>query len=343
MTPDGGDDIVADRCAARRRWRDNVKGLRRMSIAVPITLLAAVPHRADGAAAVITGAAAAGTVALWLAWRAGAFRGGTAVGPVRFDERDTLLSFLVRLCAAVACTFFAAAVLYGLMPRHLPTRQRQMAAGMLAGVFTFFAVVATAAARPGGLRRLGLSRSGIARGLLTGAAGTAVVTPWLLCLMVSIDTLRRHFFPDTHAEHEVFALWRQSTVEPWFRALLLIAPGVVAPLAEEALCRGLLQTALGRLFSRGSLRAEGLARRAAGQAPLPVPDGRARWLAIATTSLLFALMHQPVFIQPPIFALSMALGYVYERTGNLWACIFMHALFNVCQFALFLLVVSAGG
>jgi len=30
----------------------------------------------------------------------------------------------------------------------------------------------------------------------------------------------------------------------------------------------------------------------------------------------------------PIFALSRLLGYMYERTGNLWVSVLMHAMFN---------------
>jgi membrane protease YdiL (CAAX protease family) len=41
----------------------------------------------------------------------------------------------------------------------------------------------------------------------------------------------------------------------------------------------------------------------------------------------------------PIFLLSLGLGYVYERTGNLWSAIFMHLFFNAAQFTLFLFAV----
>ena len=30
----------------------------------------------------------------------------------------------------------------------------------------------------------------------------------------------------------------------------------------------------------------------------------------------------------PIFTLSLCLGYMYERTGNLWVTVLMHAMFN---------------
>jgi membrane protease YdiL (CAAX protease family) len=51
------------------------------------------------------------------------------------------------------------------------------------------------------------------------------------------------------------------------------------------------------------------------------------WLAIVITSLAFALLH-PAWSWPAIFVLAIGLGYLYERTGNLWAPITVHLLFN---------------
>ena len=39
---------------------------------------------------------------------------------------------------------------------------------------------------------------------------------------------------------------------------------------------------------------------------------------------------------PPIFLLALCLGYAYERTGNLWTTITMHALFNTTCTLLFI-------
>ena len=39
-------------------------------------------------------------------------------------------------------------------------------------------------------------------------------------------------------------------------------------------------------------------------------------------------MHEHWSIRIPIFALSLCFGYMYERTGNLWVPMFMHAMFN---------------
>ena len=57
---------------------------------------------------------------------------------------------------------------------------------------------------------------------------------------------------------------------------------------------------------------------------------------LLAASILFALVH-PLPTFPPIFFLSLCLGYVYERTGNLWASIFIHAIFNGSQIALTML------
>jgi len=61
-----------------------------------------------------------------------------------------------------------------------------------------------------------------------------------------------------------------------------------------------------------------------------------RWAAVLLASLLFAGVHA-YWMFPPIFLLALALGYLYERTGSLWACIAVHALFNGSQTALFLM------
>jgi membrane protease YdiL (CAAX protease family) len=57
-----------------------------------------------------------------------------------------------------------------------------------------------------------------------------------------------------------------------------------------------------------------------------------RWTAILLTSILFALVHNAgassLWMLPPLFLLSVCIGYAYERTGTLWVPIFTHAAFN---------------
>jgi membrane protease YdiL (CAAX protease family) len=56
---------------------------------------------------------------------------------------------------------------------------------------------------------------------------------------------------------------------------------------------------------------------------------RSGLVAIIVTSLVFAGMHGPQWPAPiALFVLSVAIGYVYYRTGSLLAAICMHATFN---------------
>ncbi len=61
---------------------------------------------------------------------------------------------------------------------------------------------------------------------------------------------------------------------------------------------------------------------------------RSRWIAILITAAIFAGVHYmvtPGYDEwfPSLFFLGVALGYIYERTGNIWTDITMHACFNL--------------
>jgi membrane protease YdiL (CAAX protease family) len=53
------------------------------------------------------------------------------------------------------------------------------------------------------------------------------------------------------------------------------------------------------------------------------------------TSALFAGVHAP-WTWPPIFLLSLCLGWAYEQSGNLWASVAVHAAFNTISTIIFL-------
>jgi membrane protease YdiL (CAAX protease family) len=53
------------------------------------------------------------------------------------------------------------------------------------------------------------------------------------------------------------------------------------------------------------------------------------WIAGACVSAaIFGLAHLQLDVFVPLFALGIALAWVYKRTGSLWTCIAFHALFN---------------
>lgn len=97
----------------------------------------------------------------------------------------------------------------------------------------------------------------------------------------------------------------------WMRAYLGGFAVVIAPVAEEFVFRGLLY-------------------------PLIKQYGRPR-LALFSVSFLFALIHLdlPTFL--PLFALALALTWLYEKTDCLLAPMLLHALFNLANLTLLLL------
>ena len=162
-----------------------------------------------------------------------------------------------------------------------------------------------------GLRRgMGLSsRHWIFDSLRAVFAYLAVIPICVGLLYLSIQLLP----PNLRETHPAIKSIQQMNTA--WRAVVVFSLVVMAPLGEEIFFRGLMQSMLRRF--------------------LPKP-----WIAIILTSIMFAFIHwnTPQNI-PALFALSIVLGYNYERTGRLWTPIFIHAIFNAISISLVLLYI----
>jgi membrane protease YdiL (CAAX protease family) len=96
----------------------------------------------------------------------------------------------------------------------------------------------------------------------------------------------------------------------WARVYLGVFAVVLAPVAEEFVFRGILYPFIKQLGYH-----------------------RLAWLGV---SFVFALIHLNGAIFLPLFALALALTWLYEKTDNLLAPITAHALFNAVNFTLLL-------
>ncbi|NCA81907.1 MAG: CPBP family intramembrane metalloprotease [Opitutae bacterium] len=104
--------------------------------------------------------------------------------------------------------------------------------------------------------------------------------------------------------------------DPWTRAGFIFFAVGIAPLAEEALFRGIL---------------------------LPLLIRRTGAVAgLALTTLGFAALHADLGTFVPLAVFSVALSLAYARTGTLWVPIAMHALFNSVNLGLLLALDRAG-
>jgi membrane protease YdiL (CAAX protease family) len=162
---------------------------------------------------------------------------------------------------------------------------------------------------------LGFSAKYVLPGLERALLGILIVLPLVLLAALLTERLIQpqkdlvhDYLKKLAAHHEL--LWR---------SLILFSVIVVAPITEELMFRGCLQTVLLGWINQ-------------------LLGGRwqnwMRWSAVVLCSLMFAWAHD-WWSRPPIFVLSLCLGFAYERTGNLWTAIFIHSIFNTVEITIF--------
>jgi membrane protease YdiL (CAAX protease family) len=95
------------------------------------------------------------------------------------------------------------------------------------------------------------------------------------------------------------------------RIMIVFVAVVIAPLLEEMIFRGFVQTTI-RSF---------------------INIRNSAWPAIAASSVFFAIMHADPAHWPALFVLGVCLGYSYEKSGSLFRPIFIHLFFNASSVA----------
>ncbi|MCG8377554.1 MAG: CPBP family intramembrane metalloprotease, partial [Chlorobiales bacterium] len=155
-----------------------------------------------------------------------------------------------------------------------------------------------------GLKGLGIRLRGLGRDFVFAAINLLAVWPLVMVMILAVTLIGRLYSGDTFQIDPHPGL-EQIVQNPngLLAAVVMIMAIVIAPLSEELVFRGILQSLV------------------ASYTQIP-------WLAIGVTSLIFAMVHGDPTHWPPLFALSMGIGYSYEKSGSLWRPIFMHALFN---------------
>lgn len=312
-------------------------------------------------------------VSLAAAWWAGVFRRGSIVGPARLSEREPLAilvlvmacTFVIWMMVQILCVAAGASVRGAstapattaptFESKFVISPKTMALASSLPGLIgAAVMLVAHAVLRRDGSRKLGVALSQLPRGILYGLVGSVIMVP-LVFLSAELTELAWRAVHYTHpTEHELLHVMGEAK---GLTVVVLIASAVlIAPIFEEMFFRGHVQTVLTYVWSRierwrkrssPETPSRGfevilppeqalLARMAPPEPPQPEsPRAWARWLAVVLTSLLFSLVH-PAWSIPPIFLLAVCLGYAYERTGNLWTTITMHAMFNTTSTLLFI-------
>jgi membrane protease YdiL (CAAX protease family) len=118
------------------------------------------------------------------------------------------------------------------------------------------------------------------------------------------------------------------------RIMIVFVAVVIAPLLEEMMFRGFVQTTIRSIldlrFSHSDCRFE-----TGNQQPtIGNRQSTTAWPAIAASSVFFAIMHADPGHWPALFVLGVCLGYSYEKSGSLFRPIFIHLFFNASSVAI---------
>lgn len=171
-----------------------------------------------------------------------------------------------------------------------------------------------------GLKGFGLNIRTIGKDFFMAIVNLLTAWPLIMAAVtVTIHLARlfsgREYQMQQHQQLKLISEYPQLPV----RIMIVFLAVVIAPLLEEMLFRGFVQTTL-RSF---------------------INIRNSAWAAIAISSVFFASMHADPGHWPALFVLGVCLGYSYEKSGSLLRPIFIHAFFNASSVAIALYQVGA--
>lgn len=196
-----------------------------------------------------------------------------------------------------------------------------MQTGMLLAVF--FGLVRAHQLMENGIPTLGLKLKQIPTGLGAGFIAALLSFPFILLFNMLFTNLRTVIdqVPDpiSHTTLHVLETAIKDNQIAVIAAIFFMAV-IAAPIIEEIIFRGIIQTAIFHIMQKPGN----------GLSPVIISE-KSRWWPIISTSSIFTAVHISAVewhALPSLFILSLTFGYVYERTGNLYASITLHLLFN---------------
>lgn len=241
-------------------------------------------------------------LALILTWGGRfAIRDAAGITPIHLNAADwTLLGFMVSL-----------AILAGIcvsreLPKYYPADSAQIVflpTLLLQALFIILAVL---------FKKFGEAKFSYGVFINAKTFGMALkffafaISCVLLCGII-INLFSLAFFgglPESQDIIEVFL-----GIDSWnVRLLAILSIGILAPVSEELVFRGLIyRTLKGVGFFRGALNAV---------------------FAASVSSLLFSAIHANAFVFLPLFIMGMILAASYEKSGNIAVPIMVHSMFN---------------
>jgi membrane protease YdiL (CAAX protease family) len=318
--------------------------------------------------------------------RFGILRPSNIAGPARITPPLAVwplwVSFGMAIVSFVFASLIAASLMHQNVTRSAPDAplqfsDRDLAISAVVPNLMAFSLVAVFLAflQPGTLRGLGFSPRSLGRGVTLGILAGCLIIPSMFIAGLVTEIIYHGVGFQHPTEHDLLrVMLSRDALVKW---MAIAGAVIVAPLWEEFIFRGLLQTALTEGLMRLARPVLGTPMAPAGfemiplaeisqtvsRPPLPPPDNgtsapaaappmpagvplpvsplppqrrhRYAWISVVLSAALFTFIHAS-WTWPEIFLLAIAMGYVYERTGKLWASITIHAMFNMISTVLYL-------
>jgi len=146
-------------------------------------------------------------------------------------------------------------------------------------------------------------------GIRGGSLAWLISYPCVLLMGILGKYLTRLIWGPTQVEQAAVKQLKMTMQNPFLFLCMIVMIIFLVPIMEELLFRGFLQNSLKRYLGR--------------------------WWAILLTAILFACAHFSssqgvgnLQLILSLFVLAFFLGFVYEKTGTLWAPIGLHMMFN---------------
>lgn len=251
-------------------------------------------------------------IVLLIGYRRGFFEFPAQEWPLPIRLLHVLGAFAIYFFATYFLSGLAIAILKKQIMSHYLTYSSWLNFGISFFIFVFLALYWRLLPSP--LRRGIVRREGILHSF--NDDGWSALTAWVLAfplvlfLSQALEQIITYAFDVTQVPDQMAVKFLKSTFDnPLFFVLAVISIVVLAPLIEETLFRGFLQS-----YIRQHLGSK---------------------QAIAITSVCFSLFHYAagqgvsnISIIISLFVLSLFLGFVYEKRQSLFASISLHACFN---------------
>ncbi len=194
-----------------------------------------------------------------------------------------------------------------LLKQVSPSLQMSFFYGSMMLIYLFLIGLMLALAHTGfarGLGGLGLRLGTIPRDLGMAIVNLLAAYPLVLLAVLAV-ILAGQYISGPDFQFDKHPALKELTEHPTPTQTIMLALFTVgfAPVFEELLFRGMLQTTLRGYLSRP-------------------------WAAIVITAIPFAMAHPSMMHWPAMLILGCAFGYAYEKSGSLLRAIFFHAMFN---------------